>query len=84
MWMPYVVASGTTPTKASGVVGQVSTTPRPGGAMQVTFDGHPVYFYEKDSAQGQATGQGTDGAWFVLHASPKRASASAAGSSYGY
>jgi len=66
-WIPYTVASGTTPTRASGVVGQISTVQRPEGTTQVTFDGHPVYFFAGDTAAGQASGQGAAGTWFVLH-----------------
>jgi predicted lipoprotein with Yx(FWY)xxD motif len=66
-WIPYTVASGTTPTRASGVVGLISTVQRPDGSTQVTFDGHPVYFFVGDTAVGQDLGQGAGGTWFVLH-----------------
>ena len=65
-WTPYVVAKASTPTGSAAVHGSSSTTTRPNGAVQVTFDGHPVYFYAGDSGPGQARGQGVQGTWFVL------------------
>ena len=33
---------------------------------QVTYYGHPLYFYLGDSAPKQASGQGTEGTWYVV------------------
>lgn len=47
----------------------LGTTTRPGGATQVTYDGHPLYRYLGDTADGDANGQGSNGfgaLWWVV------------------
>jgi len=87
-WTPYVVAKASSPTKSASVHGSLSTTTRPNGAMQVTFNGHPVYFYAGDSGPGQAKGQGVQGTWFVLStaSSPgaQNTTTTTTGTNYGY
>jgi predicted lipoprotein with Yx(FWY)xxD motif len=59
--------------------GEVSATAlkavrRSDGKMQVTFDGHPLYYFAGDGAAGDAKGQGLDtyGAkWYVVAPSGK-------------
>jgi predicted lipoprotein with Yx(FWY)xxD motif len=39
------------------------------GTSEVTYAGHPLYYFEGDSAPGQTTGQGSDGfgaPWWVV------------------
>jgi predicted lipoprotein with Yx(FWY)xxD motif len=67
-WPPMTVTS--TP-KAGGDVRQslLSTTTRNNGDKQVTYHGHPVYYYKGDSRPGETSGQGLNlfGAkWFVV------------------
>lgn len=48
----------------------LGTTKRKDGAKQVTYNGHPVYYYSADSSAGSTTGQGVEafGAeWYVLN-----------------
>jgi predicted lipoprotein with Yx(FWY)xxD motif len=64
-WPPLIgpVAAG------SGVTGMLATITRPGGAVQVTYDGHPLYTYAGDSAPGQAKGNGLNvsgGVWWEM------------------
>jgi predicted lipoprotein with Yx(FWY)xxD motif len=64
-WPPLIgpVAAG------SGVTGMLATITRPGGAVQVTHDGHPLYTYAGDSAPGQAKGNGLNvsgGVWWEM------------------
>jgi predicted lipoprotein with Yx(FWY)xxD motif len=50
----------------------LGTSIRGDGAGQVTYHGHPLYYYAGDSRPGDATGQGLDafGAkWYVLASS---------------
>ena len=52
--------------------GQLGTTARAGdGGTQVTYHGHPLYYYVGDSEPGDTNGQGLDqfGAkWYVVGA----------------
>ena len=67
-WPPYV--SNDTPQAGTGVTGALlGTSVRGDGAAQVTYDGHPLYYYAGDSRPGDAAGQGLDqfGAkWYVV------------------
>jgi predicted lipoprotein with Yx(FWY)xxD motif len=61
----------------SGAVesGKLGTITRSDGTKQVTYDGHPLYFFERDKDSGDAYGQGVDafGAeWYVLSPSGKK------------
>jgi predicted lipoprotein with Yx(FWY)xxD motif len=50
----------------------LGTTKRNDGTSQVTYNGHPLYYYARDSGPGQTTGEGVNqfGArWFVLSSS---------------
>lgn len=35
------------------------------GKVQVVYKGHPLYYWYKDQARGQASGHGVKGVWFV-------------------
>lgn len=44
----------------------VGTTTRTDGTKQVTYGGHPLYYFKGDQAPGQTKGQGLQGVWFLL------------------
>jgi predicted lipoprotein with Yx(FWY)xxD motif len=49
--------------------GKFGTSARKDGALQVTFNSHPLYFYSRDTAPGQTNGQGSTGfgaVWVVV------------------
>jgi predicted lipoprotein with Yx(FWY)xxD motif len=49
----------------------VSTLRRPGGMVQLSYGGHPLYTYNLDVTPGMVTGQAIDqdgGLWYVLNA----------------
>jgi predicted lipoprotein with Yx(FWY)xxD motif len=57
------------PAAGSGVTGKLGTVKRPGGGLQATYDGHPLYTYIGDSAPGQANGNKLDlngGFWYDI------------------
>ena len=84
-WPP--LTSKGQPSARGGVdAGQLGTSTRNDGTTQVTYFGHPLYYFAGDSAPGQANGNGIDhfGAeWYALTASGENAEggASSAGSS---
>jgi predicted lipoprotein with Yx(FWY)xxD motif len=61
-------AVGGAPAAAPGVqlAGQLGTITRPGGVVQATYNGYPLYTYAQDMAPGQTTGNGVSGAWHVI------------------
>jgi predicted lipoprotein with Yx(FWY)xxD motif len=57
------------PTAGRGVTGRLGTIKRPGGGLQATYDGHPLYTYVGDSHPGQANGNDLDlngGFWYDI------------------
>ena len=66
VWPPLVVPAGSMPALPSGASGTLTTIRRPDGTTQVAYKGHPLYYYQGDTAPGQDKGQGVDGTWFVL------------------
>ena len=58
---PPVTATGTVTASGSVKASDLSTITRSDGTKQVTYDGHPLYYFSGDSGAGQATGQGNDG-----------------------
>lgn len=58
-WPPLTTTSA--PVAAAGVTGsQLGTITRAGGVKQVTYDGHPLYYFLEDTATGSLKGQGSD------------------------
>ena len=46
----------------------LGTTTRTDGTVQVTYNGWPLYYYVKDKAPGDVTGQDVGGVWYVVSA----------------
>ncbi len=66
---PFVPAPASLPASLPGLTGKLGTTTRPGGALQLTVAGHPVYTFVGDSAPGQTNGEGLNlngGVWSVV------------------
>ena len=57
---PPVMATGTVTATGSAMSSELGTTTRSDGTKQVTYDGHPLYYYAGDSGPGTASGQGSD------------------------
>ena len=60
------------PAASPGVTGKLGTIKRPGGGLQATYDGHPLYTYIGDRGPGQANGNDLDlngGFWYDIHVS---------------
>ena len=68
-WPALTVAAGDTPTGGAGVDGALGTITRAdNGALQVTYDGLPLYFFAKDTAPGDTKGIYTNWRAIVLAA----------------
>ena len=65
LWPPYVVNQGAASNIGSNIIGEVATITLPDGSSQVTYNGMPLYYYSKDTKQGDAFGEGLAGLWFV-------------------
>jgi predicted lipoprotein with Yx(FWY)xxD motif len=59
-WPPVTTTSAAT-ASGSAKASELGTITRSDGTKQVTYDGHPLYYFEGDSGPGTATGQGSDG-----------------------
>jgi predicted lipoprotein with Yx(FWY)xxD motif len=68
VWPP--VTTEGKPTASGGAVSaDLGTTMRSDGTEQVTYKGHPLYFYDDDKDSGDAYGQGSKAfgaSWYVL------------------
>jgi predicted lipoprotein with Yx(FWY)xxD motif len=67
-WPPVTTVAK--PKVAGGArAGLIGTIRRSGNVKQVTYKGHPLYYFAADKAAKTSNGQGLDGAWYVLSAS---------------
>jgi predicted lipoprotein with Yx(FWY)xxD motif len=57
---PPVTSTGAVTASGGADKADLSTITRPGGAKQVTYDGHPLYYFVGDTGAGQVNGQGSD------------------------
>jgi predicted lipoprotein with Yx(FWY)xxD motif len=76
---PPVPATGTVTASGSATASDLGTTTRSDGTKQVTYDGHPLYYFEGDSGPGTASGQGSDGfgaKWWLVSPSGSDVTAS--------
>jgi predicted lipoprotein with Yx(FWY)xxD motif len=68
LWPPLITHGK--PVAGPGVrASLLGTTRRKDGKLEVTYRGHPLYYFVTDRKPGQTTGQGVDqfgGPWWVL------------------
>ncbi len=63
---PPLTATGTPAASAGADASLLDTITRADGRTQVTYNGHPLYYYATDTAPGQTNGQNVGGVWFVV------------------
>jgi predicted lipoprotein with Yx(FWY)xxD motif len=81
---PPVTTTGTPATSGGATAADLGTVTRSDGTKQVTYKGHPLYYYAADSSAGMVTGQGTNsfGAkWWLV--APSGTAITGSGSSSG-
>lgn len=88
---PAVTTTAAPKASGSATASTLGTTKRAEGTMQVTYDGHPLYYFADDSEAGQTNGQALNafGAnWYVVAPSgaaiTRAASSSSGGTGSGY
>ncbi|MGH3210927.1 MAG: COG4315 family predicted lipoprotein [Trebonia sp.] len=57
---PPVTPTGSVTVSGSAKASDLGTITRSDGTKQVTYDGHPLYYFVGDSGSGMASGQGSD------------------------
>jgi predicted lipoprotein with Yx(FWY)xxD motif len=93
VWPP-VTTEGAPKAEDGALTADLGTIKRSDGTTQVTYQGHPLYYYAPDAKAGQVSGQGSDsfGAkwWLVgtdgkaITKSDSSDSSSSSGGGYGY
>jgi predicted lipoprotein with Yx(FWY)xxD motif len=82
-WPPLLTTGA--PVAGQGVdASKLGTTTRTDGTVQVTYNGWPLYYYDKDKAPGDVVGQDVGGVWYVVSAAGEKVMAAAptTGSTY--
>jgi predicted lipoprotein with Yx(FWY)xxD motif len=65
-WPPVTVPAGNTAVGGEGVPGVVGLIPAANGALQVTYDGRPLYYFAGDAEAGDTNGHGVNDVWFLV------------------
>ncbi len=65
-WPPLLVDSADKLTVADGIPGEFGTLTRTDKTLQVTYNGQPLYYWFKDKAAGDTTGNRIGRTWWVV------------------
>ncbi len=68
-YWPPVTTSGQPQAAAGAIAADLGTITRADGAQQVTYRGHPLYYFAQDKDSGDAYGEGSKAfgaSWYVL------------------
>ncbi|MDP2661371.1 MAG: hypothetical protein Q8R28_11655 [Dehalococcoidia bacterium] len=63
-WPPLLTQGA--PTGTGITASLLGTSQRREGTAQVTYKGHPLYYYAPDQKPGDTTGQGVGSVWYVV------------------
>lgn len=67
VWPPVVAETGEPAAQDAAVQeDKLGTIQREDGQQQVTYNGHPLYYYAEDRSPGEATGQGVNNEWALV------------------
>jgi predicted lipoprotein with Yx(FWY)xxD motif len=87
---PPLLENGTPAVGSGANASLLGTTARPNGKRQITYNGHPLYTFVKDTKAGDTNGQGLSafgGNWYAVSPSGNQVtgqSSSGGGGGYGY
>lgn len=68
-YWPPMHTTGTPKAAGAAVSGKLGTTKRTDGTVQVTYGGHPLYYFAQDTSPGETKGQGLNlngGLWWAV------------------
>jgi predicted lipoprotein with Yx(FWY)xxD motif len=65
---PAVLTNGNAVAGSGVDASKLGTTTRTDGSVQVTYNGHPLYYFAQDKAAGDVKGQGIKNVWYVVSA----------------
>jgi predicted lipoprotein with Yx(FWY)xxD motif len=85
VWPP-LTTKGKPAASGGAMASDLGTVARSDGSMQVTYSGHPLYYYASDSKAGDITGQGSNGygaKWCIVAPSGTAITSSGSSSSSG-
>ncbi len=66
LWPPLTTTGSVSISGQFTVAKDLGVTTRTDGTKQVTYGGHPLYYYTGDTAPSQTNGQGVGGVWFLI------------------
>jgi predicted lipoprotein with Yx(FWY)xxD motif len=66
IWPPLTTTGPVTISGQFTVQHDLGVITRTNGTKQVTYGGHPLYYYSGDTGPGQTKGQGVGGVWFLI------------------
>ncbi|HUX69375.1 MAG TPA: hypothetical protein VMV41_02575 [Cellulomonadaceae bacterium] len=85
-WPPFT-ATGTPAVTGSATASKLGSLTRADGTMQVTYGGHPLYYFAPDTAPGQTKGQGKNGfgaLWWLVDPAGSAITTTSPSASSGY
>lgn len=65
IWPPFTETKSA-PTLPAGVTGTIGVITRSDGTHQLTYNGLPLYYFNKDTKAGETNGEGFGGVWSVV------------------
>jgi predicted lipoprotein with Yx(FWY)xxD motif len=63
---PALLTNGAPQAGTGATATFLGTSPRTDGSSQVTYKGHPLYYFKGDKAAGDTSGQGKADTWFLV------------------
>jgi predicted lipoprotein with Yx(FWY)xxD motif len=63
---PPLTTTGTVAVSGNVSASQLGTTTRTDGTKQVTYAGHPLYYFQSDTSPGMVKGQAVQGVWYLI------------------